>query len=323
MLLHLAHETHYQYSPAVENAHHVVHLQPSSSATQTVISHHLVIDPPPDQHRESRDSYGNSRTFFSLHRSHGELRVSARSVVQTLARAPNSPPSTMPWEAVRDRFSYRAGSAYDAAWQFVFASPLVARHSEFVDFALPSFTPTRPVAEAAHDLMTRLYRAMTFDDGATDVNTPPLEALRLGKGVCQDFAHIMVACCRALGLPARYVSGYLLTQPEPGQPRLVGCDASHAWVSVFCPGGFDSDQLATGKAPEQIGGQWLDFDPTNNRVPLDDYITLATGRDYLDVCPLRGVIHGGAQHTLSVAVTVTPADCTLDTAGVVLPVPLH
>ena len=200
-------------------------------------------------------------------------------------------------EAEKDVFT--AG----AAWQFVFASPLGPHSPEFGDFARPSFTPGRPVFEAAHELMTRIYQHMAYDGDATDVDTPPLDALHLGKGVCQDFAHIMVACCRSLGLPARYVSGYMLTHPEPGQPRLIGCDASHAWASVFCPTLDDSD----GHHP----GQWLDFDPTNNRTPGSDYITLAIGRDYLDVSPLRGVIHGGAQHTLSVAVTVTPAEHTL------------
>ena len=144
--------------------------------------------------------------------------------------------------------------------------------------------------------MTRIHQGMVYDGDSTDVNTPALIALQQGKGVCQDFAHIMVACCRAMGLPARYVSGYMLTQPAPGQPRLIGCDASHAWASVYCPGS-DAD-----------AGQWFDFDPTNDRMPGEDYITLATGRDFLDVSPLRGVIRGGAQHDLRVAVTVMPLE---------------
>jgi transglutaminase-like putative cysteine protease len=304
MLLHLHHETRYQYSPAVENAHHVVHLQPASSAAQTVLSHALHIDPAPDQRRDALDVFGNHRTFFSLHGSHAELCVTAHSVVQTHPQVAVALHASAPWESTLERYRYRAGSTHDEAWQFVFASPLAPRGAEFARFALPSFTPSRPLADAAHDLMARIHHAMEYDGEATDVNTPPLQALRLGKGVCQDFAHIMVACCRALGLPARYVSGYMLTQPEPGQPRLIGCDASHAWASVFCPDLENPHGPTYGKP----GGQWLDFDPTNNRVPMGDYITLATGRDYLDVSPLRGVIHGGAQHTLSVAVTVTPAE---------------
>ena len=138
--------------------------------------------------------------------------------------------------------------------------------------------------------MNRIHTNLRYETASTQVNTPALEALKQGKGVCQDFAHIMVACCRALGLPARYVSGYMLTNPPPGQPRLIGCDASHAWASVYLPG----------------LRQWLDFDPTNNRTPGEDYVTLATGRDFLDVSPMRGVIRGGAQHILEVAVTVEP-----------------
>ncbi len=195
-----------------------------------------------------------------------------------------------PWEQVREQFRYRAGAAYDSASEFLFASPYVPRDEAFVEFARPSFLPGRPLPEAARDLMERIHHTMTYESESTEVNTPALEALKQGKGVCQDFAHIMVACCRAMGLPARYVSGYLLTSPPPGQPRLVGSDASHAWASVYCPG----------------LGTWLDFDPTNNRAPGEDYVTLATGRDFLDVSPMRGVIRGGAQHILDVAVTVEP-----------------
>lgn len=300
MLLDLHHETRYRYSPAVENAHHVAHVRPMSNPLQTVLSHSLQIDPAPDQQRTVFDVFGNSSTYFSLHRSHVELCVSARSIVQTHLPDPALLQFSQPWESVQERYRYRSGSLHDAAWQFVFASAMAPRGAEFAEFARPSFTPGRPLAEAAHDLMARIFRHVTYDADATDVDTLPLDALQSGKGVCQDFAHIMVACCRALGLPARYVSGYLLTHPEPGQPRLIGCDASHAWASVYCPAGGDSQCRQS--------GQWLDFDPTNNRVPRDDYITLATGRDYLDVSPLRGVIQGGAQHTLSVAVTVAPAD---------------
>ena len=303
MLLNLHHETRYQYSPAVENAHHILHLQPASSTQQTVLSHRLHISPEPDHQRDAQDVFGNYRTFFSVHGSHTELCVSASSLVQT-HRTQDLRLGASPWEHTKERYRYRAGSAHDDAWQFVFASPFApetADFAEFAEFAAPSFLPNRPLADAAGDLMSRLHSAMVYDGDATDVNTPPLEALRQGKGVCQDFAHIMVACCRALGLPARYVSGYMLTQPLAGQPRLIGCDASHAWAQVYC---------ADPHNPQQ--GQWLDFDPTNNCMPLDDYIVLATGRDYLDVSPLRGVIHGGAQHTLSVAVTVAPVDSAVD-----------
>ncbi len=298
MLLHVRHETLYHYTPAVENAQHAVHLRPCHGSSQSVLQHALHINPQPVQQREGLDVYGNSKLFFSLQTSHDELQVTADSVVQTYASPEHT--TVLAWERVREAFRYQAGAAYNSAWEFAFASPYVPRHEAFADFAKPSFTPGRQLLDAAHDLMSRIHSAMTYDGDSTDVDTPALTALRQRKGVCQDFAHIMVACCRAMDLPARYVSGYMLTQPAAGQPRLIGCDASHAWVSVYCPSP-DTD------AP----GQWFDFDPTNNRAPGEDYVTLATGRDFLDVSPLRGVIRGGAQHTLAVAVTVTPIESEL------------
>ena len=295
MLLHVRHETHYHYTPAVENAQHAVHLRPNTGSGQTVLQHKLCISPQPEQQRDGLDVYGNSQLFFSLQCPHNQLAVMADSVVQTHARPAHT--AKLAWERVRDAFRYRAGAQHNSAWEFVFASAYAPRHEAFTDFAQPSFLTGRPLLEAAHDLMTRIHSAMAYDGDSTDVETPALKALQQGKGVCQDFAHIMVACCRAMGLPARYVSGYMLTQPAPGQPRLIGCDASHAWASVYCPS-HDAGQA----------GQWFDFDPTNNRAPGEDYVILATGRDFLDVSPLRGVIRGGAQHTLDVAVTVTPIE---------------
>ena len=300
MLLHVRHETLYHYTPAVENAQHTAHLRPGNSPVQTVLQHALQISPQPAQQREAIDGYGNSRLFFSLQTSHDELRVVADSVVQTMKNPAHVAHAAAPaWEHVREAFRYRSGADFNSAWEFVFASPHVPRHEAFADFAKPSFRPGRPLLEAAQDLMTRIHSAMIYDGDSTDVDTPALKALEQGKGVCQDFAHIMVACSRAMGLPARYVSGYMLTQPAPGQPRLIGCDASHAWASVYCPTTSDEKSVTA-------VGQWFDFDPTNNRAPGDDYVTLATGRDFLDVSPLRGVIRGGANHTLDVAVTVTP-----------------
>jgi transglutaminase-like putative cysteine protease len=303
MLLHVRHETLYHYTPAVENAQHAVHLRPGNSLGQTILQHALHISPQPAQRREVMDAYGNSKLFFSLQNSHDALQVIADSVVQTQPRPVrnrhNTHTEALAWESVREAFRYRSGAGYNSAWEFVFASPYVPRHEAFADFAKPSFTAGRSLLEAADELMSRIHSAMTYDAKSTDVDTPALVALQQGKGVCQDFAHIMVACCRAMGLPARYVSGYMLTQPAPGQPRLIGCDASHAWASVYCP---NTSNAKTATAT----GQWFDFDPTNNRAPGEDYVTLAIGRDFLDVSPLRGVIRGGAQHTLDVAVTVTP-----------------
>jgi transglutaminase-like putative cysteine protease len=300
MLLHVIHETSYDYTPAVENAHHVVHLTPGSSARQQLISHQLRISPAPTQQREVADVYGNLSTFFSFQSAHERLLVVADSVLSTLP-AWSSDIDSPAWERVREHFRYHAAAAWDAASEFLFASPCVPREEAFAEFARPSFTPGRPLADAAQDLMQRIHRHMTYESLSTEVSTPALQALTQRKGVCQDFAHIMVACCRAMGLPARYVSGYLLTQPLPGQPRLIGSDASHAWASVYCPAATDS-----GEVDRQRPGVWLDFDPTNDRAPGEDYVTLATGRDFLDVSPMRGVIRGGARHALNVAVTVAP-----------------
>lgn len=306
MLLHVVHETHYLYTPAVENAHHVVHLKPIDHASQSLQSHSLRISPSPAQQRDVPDVYGNHRTFFSLQTSHDSLSVIADSIVSTSPQqspvfgAQGGPAPS--WEQVREQFRYSAGSAYNSASEFLFASPYVPRDDAFVQFARPSFTPGRPLPEAAHDLMTRIHRTMVYESNSTEVSTPALVALHQGKGVCQDFAHIMVACCRAMGLPARYVSGYMLTKPPPGQPRLIGSDASHAWASVYCPGSGEGGHSA------DSAGHWLDFDPTNDRPPGEDYVTLATGRDFLDVSPMRGVIRGGARHILDVAVTVEPVE---------------
>lgn len=300
MDLRITHETRYDYSPAVETAQHMVHLRPLDTPYQQQISHTLDIYPSPAQRSQTPDVYGNQRTFFSLQTPHTILRVVADSVVRT--HAPEPAVSAIPWEAVRERFRFHAGAAWDAAAEFVFASHHVPRHDHFTAYARPSFPAARPLIAAARDLMTRIHTDFTYASQSTEVNTPALDALAQRRGVCQDFAHIMIGCLRAMGLPARYVSGYLLTQPPPGQPRLIGSDASHAWVAVYLPD--------LPGAQDERG--WYDLDPTNNRsgwgTPGEDYVTLALGRDYSDISPMRGVIHGGARHTLTVAVTVAPLD---------------
>jgi transglutaminase-like putative cysteine protease len=322
MLLRVIHETVYEYAPSVSNAQHMAHLRPLDVPGQRLLEHHLRIEPPPAQCLERTDVFGNTRAFFSLPFAHESLRVRAESLVETstpFAAAEREdagkpleleegvdaddlalvlPPSPA-WEEVRDLLRYRRGAAYEPAAEFAFASPHIPRHADFVAYAEPSFAPGRPLLEAAWELMSRIHADFTYAPAETDVGTPALEALSMRRGVCQDFAHIMIACLRGLGLAARYVSGYLLTQPPPGQPRLVGSDASHAWVAVWVPGDGDG---------AQAGGIWHDLDPTNDRAPGEDYVTLAVGRDYADVSPLRGVIHGGARHILRVAVTVAPAD---------------
>ena len=293
MKLQVIHETRYEYLPAVETAQHMAYLQPLNCGEQQVLSHRLEIDPAPAQIRQALDVFGNQRCFFSLQTPHTVLTVLAQSVVATHAAA--QPQSQVSWEQARELLRYRSGGLYDRATEFLFVSPFVPRHDEFAAYARSSFAPGRSVLRAAQDLMQRIYTDFTYDSQSTQVNTPALQALAQRKGVCQDFAHILIACLRAMGIPARYVSGYLLTTPAPGTVKLKGSDASHAWGSVYVP-----------DLPPEL--RWFDLDPTNNRAgchsPGEDYVTLAIGRDFSDVSPIRGVIHGGASHTLRVAVTV-------------------
>jgi len=293
MLLNITHETQYRYRPAVEAAQHVAYMQALEHSHQRLNAFSLRITPTPSHQDTLCDVFGNTRCFFSLETVHDTLQVCATSSVQTMPSVPVQ--SAMRWEIAQERFLYQAGGAFDAATEFVFASPFAAPHAEFRRYAQPSFAPGRGLMEAAVDLMQRIHRDFTYQSQSTQINTPALEALAQRRGVCQDFAHIMIACLRSWGLAARYVSGYMLTHALPGQVKLVGSDASHAWVSVYLP-----------DLPE--GNRWIDLDPTNNRwgwhAPGEDYITVARGRDFGDVSPLRGVIYGGASHTLTVGVTV-------------------
>ncbi len=307
-LLRVTHDTRYRYAARVESAQHQARLRPLDTARQRVLDFALEIAPTPRGMSSDTDSFGNQRTSFALDQPHDELAVRSRSLVRTRAPALSAgrrgePPPAIAqptagqastWEAVRERLSYRAGRAYDPASEFVFASPQVACDPALAAYGAVSFTPGRPFVQAAWELMQRIHAEFAYVPDSTDVSTTALDALRLGCGVCQDFAHVMIGALRSLGLPARYVSGYLLTEPPPGQPRLIGADASHAWVEVYDPAW-----------PEDRG--WLQLDPTNDRAPGDDYVMLSVGRDYADVTPLRGVIRGGgAGQVLTVGVTVEP-----------------
>lgn len=296
MRLAITHDTRYRYSPAVQTAQHVAHLQAANTPCQTVIHHAMQVEPVATvQH--NIDAFLNHRAYWALTHPHDGLWVRAYSELET--RETPEATSAQSWESVREHFRYRAGQAGDVHSRFVFGSHHAPVHEAFLAYAQSSFTPGRPLVQAAQELTARMHRDLRYETASTDINTPALEALAQQRGVCQDFAHILVACLRSLGLPARYVSGYLLTQPPPGQARLVGSDASHAWASVFLP------ELATHACQG-----WLDLDPTNNRTgwasPGLDYVRLAVGRDFADVSPLRGVLQGGGAHTLEVAVTVAP-----------------
>lgn len=296
MRLAITHDNRYRYVPPVQTAQHVAHLQAADTPCQQVIHHVLQIEPEA-QVRQHRDAFMNHRAYWALTQPHDGLLVRAHSEVQT--RSLQAPSPSQSWESVREHFRYRAGQAGDVHSTFVFGSHHAPVHAAFQAYAHSSFTPGRPLVQAATELCARMHRDFLYAPASTDIHTPALTALQDKRGVCQDFAHILVACLRSMGLAARYVSGYLLTQAPPGQPRLVGSDASHAWASVYLP------ELASHPCQG-----WLDLDPTNHRCgwasPGEDYVRLAVGRDFADVSPLRGVLQGGGSHTLEVAVTVTP-----------------
>jgi transglutaminase-like putative cysteine protease len=267
-------------------------LRPRDLPRQRVHEHELSIDPRPVVSSRRIDYFGNAVDQFTVLRPHAELHVLSRSLVEVRPRGRDIEPDTSPpWEAVRQALAYRKGDRPGESAQYACASPYATPDAELADYARESFAPDRPLLAAAVDLMRRIHAEFRFDPEATTITTPVRRVLAERRGVCQDFAHLQISYLRSLGLAARYVSGYLLTDPPPGQPRLAGADASHAWVSVPCP---------------RHG--WVDLDPTNDVIPDLRHVVVAWGRDYGDVSPLRGVILGGAQHTLHVGVNVTPMD---------------
>jgi transglutaminase-like putative cysteine protease len=251
----------------------------------------LRIRPEPARIDTRVDYFGNYAGAFSIQQEHQRLAVTAHSQVEVVAPDIPDAAGTPAWEEIRDRFALGQPPWWLEARQFVYASPHVPILDELRAYAQMSFPTGGPWLAAVLDLTQRIFTEFQYDPAATTVNTPVAQVLRERRGVCQDFAHLQIACLRSLGLPARYVSGYLLTEPPAGQPRLVGADASHAWVSAFCP---------------EVG--WIDFDPTNNQLPTINHVTLAWGRDYADVCPIKGVLIGGGQHRMRVAVDVVPAE---------------
>jgi transglutaminase-like putative cysteine protease len=296
VVLDVMHDTSYHYATDVALAHHLAYLRPSETAHQQLESFRIGVMPKPFVERMGRDVFGNIRFYFSLDVPHPRLAVRAVSRVRVAPRFTDfDAASTSSWREVVSHLAYRAGATYAPQGEFAYPSPFIPRHRELGNYAATSFPPDRPVAEGAIDLMHRIHRDFTYESDSTDISTPVLEAFNQKRGVCQDFAHVMIGGLRALGLSARYVSGYLLTQPPPGKPRLIGADASHAWVSVWCP---RADGTST----------WLDLDPTNDLVPSTSHVTLAVGRDFGDVSPLRGIIRGGGDHKLTVGVTVRPAN---------------
>ncbi len=286
------HETHYHYEGMVHVSQQLLHLTPRPCAYQKCEAHRIDVEPAPAQRYDRVDYFGNLIVQVALDTPHDHLAVHAESLVSVMPHAPTlDPEASIAWEEVRSCLQVPNSSEALEACQFAFESPFIKSSAALLDFAHASFTARRPVLAALLDLTRRIYDEFEFDPEATSVTTPVHEVLERRRGVCQDFAHLQIACLRALGLAARYVSGYILTTPPPGQPRLIGADASHAWVSLFMPG---------------LG--WIDADPTNNLLPDTQHIALAWGRDFSDVSPLRGVILGGGEHELEVRVSVLPLE---------------
>jgi transglutaminase-like putative cysteine protease len=285
----IVHITHYSYARPVSLCYNEARLLPRGSLLQNCPSARLQIDPVPREYAEREDFFGNRVGYFAIQQPHEELTITATSEVAVEAQ-PDALErcNEVAWDQVRERLLTDQAEEALEARAFRLDSPLVDASGELARYASPSFPPGRALAEAVHELMERIYHEFVYDPEFTTVATPLAEVLKHRRGVCQDFAHLAIGCLRAQGLAARYVSGYLETQPPPGQPKLVGADASHAWFSVYIPD--------TG---------WIDFDPTNNQMPMDRHITTAWGRDYSDVTPLKGVIFGGGdEHRLSVSVDV-------------------
>jgi transglutaminase-like putative cysteine protease len=286
----ITHKTHYEYSSPSSLCHNQSHLRPRELPYQRVLKSDLEISPTPNAKQEWTDSFGNPTEFFSIEHLHPNLTITARSVVERSDPDYLSIPA-LTWIEVEDILKSPNSAEARSAVEFLFDSKQCRRSSDFHDFALDIRIEKRSFLECVRLLMSKIFHQFEYSPESTLVTTAPEEALRRRQGVCQDFAHIAIGCLRSLGIPARYVSGYLLTRPAPGKEKLIGADASHAWFSVY-------------------GGPmgWIDFDPTNNILPKVEHITVAWGRDYSDVAPIQGVFIGGGYTTLTVSVDVAPSE---------------
>lgn len=291
MIYNISHRTTYKYRYPVSVGDHVACLTPRSLQNSKLLHNELLIEPIPRLITERVDYFGNLLCLFTVREPHEQLVVEARSKVNVTPAVDSAADAqtSQPWEESAKQLDHDYTHEELDAYQYRFESPRIRIRPDFAAYAMQSFTAGRPMREALLDLTKRIHRDFRFDSKATTVRTTVEEAFKRRAGVCQDFAHIQIACLRSINLSARYVSGYLRTTPPPGKPRLVGADASHAWVSVYCQG---------------FG--WLDLDPTNDVVPSDGHVTLAWGRDYSDVSPFRGLILGGGAHTLEVGVDMEP-----------------
>jgi transglutaminase-like putative cysteine protease len=289
MIFEVSHRTHYRYATPVAQSQHLVHMTPRPVAHQTTLRHNLMVEPAPAMRHEGIDSFGNRFVELEVEVPHKELVLLARSAIETRAPAAIDLAATTAWDRLDDVLGNGPDGLDLDVIQYRCTTRITGASLAIADYARASFGQGRPVLDGAMDFTRRIYADFHFDPGATDVSTPVEQVFMQRRGVCQDFAHLALAGLRALRVPARYVSGYILTHPPPGQPKLAGADASHAWISVWSP--------ETG---------WRDFDPTNGIEVGEEHITIAHGRDYNDVSPISGVLIGGGEHVVTVGVDVVP-----------------
>lgn len=293
MIYYLRHDTNYEYAFPVNESRQLLRLTPRELPHQKCLAYRRDLNVAPAQRNLYTDAFGNQIEALHFENPHETFHLRVQSWVELSSRPELDLFQSPPWESVRDNLSYRGGLALSPdfleASNFLFESEHVRVKRDFATYASRALTPGMPILAGTSALMNQIFLDFTFDPLATDISTPVTEVFEQKRGVCQDFAHFMLSCLRSLGLAARYMSGYILTHPPQGQARMIGADATHAWVSVFCPG---------------VG--WVDFDPTNGLLPNLEHVTLGWGRDFADVTPLRGVILGGGEHTLKIAVTMAP-----------------
>ena len=282
----IQHTTTYTYSEKVSLTQNHARLSPLNTARQTCLSTMLEVSPAVDYQAEFIDHFNNLVTVFEVPTLHEEMKVIATSEVEVVSEPVQSLFSYQAsWESVRDQLAHPIDTPTLNALKFSLPTRATTANEAIRSYTLASFTPNRPIVEACDELMARIFEEFTFDPGFSTINTPVTHVFEHKRGVCQDFAHFTLTCLRSIGLATRYVSGYIETLPPPGQEKLTGADATHAWIALYIP-----------------GSGWLDFDPTNNLKPHDQHVTLAVGRDFADITPLKGVMFGGGNQQLHVAV---------------------
>jgi transglutaminase-like putative cysteine protease len=290
LIYEVSHRTIFSYRSNVSLSQHLLHLAPRPCPRQVLRRHALFVEPEPTLTKEGSDFFGNPTTYLTVEEPHDRLSIVSMSTIEITALAAPPAAQTVPWDRMGEYLAAQQARDVLDAGQFVFGSPFTAS-SHVAEYAAASFPAGRPVLEGALDLMSRIHSDFKYEGGVTDISTPLDQVLADRRGVCQDFAHLQIAALRSQGVPARYVSGYLRTHPPQGKPRRIGADASHAWLAVWVP---------------QHG--WIDLDPTNDMVPGDEHITVAWGRDYGDVSPINGMVLGGGEQKIAVAVDVSPVE---------------